>query len=61
VQDSPFVVGSSTHLDARANGQLSEAMAAAKAGLALLPPETSATVMSRGRKLLHVQMDDRRW
>ena len=42
----------------RAAGQSSKARAAAKEGLLLLPPETSATVMSRVRKLLHVQMND---
>jgi tetratricopeptide (TPR) repeat protein len=36
----------------RAAGQVSKARAAAKEGLALLPPETSGTVMSRVRKLL---------
>jgi tetratricopeptide (TPR) repeat protein len=41
----------------RAAGQPSKARAAAKEGLSLLPPETSATVMSRVRKLLHVQID----
>jgi serine/threonine protein kinase len=41
----------------RVAGQLSKARAAAKEGLALLPPENSATVMSRVRKLLHVQID----
>jgi tetratricopeptide (TPR) repeat protein len=41
----------------RVAGQPSKARAAAKEGLALLPPETSATVMSRVRKLLHVQID----
>jgi tetratricopeptide (TPR) repeat protein/predicted Ser/Thr protein kinase len=41
----------------RAAGQPSKARAAAQEGLALLPPETSATVMSRVRKLLHAQID----
>jgi len=41
----------------RTAGQTSKARAAAKEGLALLPPETSATVMSRMRKMLHVQLD----
>jgi tetratricopeptide (TPR) repeat protein/predicted Ser/Thr protein kinase len=41
----------------RAAGQTAKARAAAKDGLALLPPESSATVMSRVRKLLHVQID----
>ena len=41
----------------RADGQPSKARTAAKEGLALLPPETSATVMSRVRKLLHAQID----
>jgi tetratricopeptide (TPR) repeat protein/predicted Ser/Thr protein kinase len=41
----------------RAAGQLAKARAAAKEGLALLPPETSTTVMSRVRKLLHAQID----
>jgi hypothetical protein len=40
----------------RADGKPSKAMASAKEGLALLPPESSVTVMSRLRKLLHVQM-----
>jgi predicted Zn-dependent protease len=40
-----------------AAGQPSKARAAAKEGLALLPAETSATVMSRMRKMLHVQID----
>jgi tetratricopeptide (TPR) repeat protein len=39
----------------RAAGQPSESRATAKEGLALLPPETSATVMSRVRRLLHAQ------
>ncbi len=42
----------------RAAGQPAKARSAAKEGLALLPPETSATVMSRVRKLLHVQADN---
>lgn len=36
----------------RSDGQLDKARAAAKTGLALLPPQTSATAMSRVRKLL---------
>ena len=42
----------------RAAGQTSKTRVAAKEGLALLPPETSATVMSRVRKLLHAQVDN---
>jgi tetratricopeptide (TPR) repeat protein len=41
----------------RAAGQSAKARAAAKEGLSLLPPETSVTVMSRVRKLLHAQID----
>jgi len=41
----------------RAAGQSAKARAAAKEGLSLLPPETSVTVMSRVRKLLHKQID----
>jgi hypothetical protein len=41
----------------RATGQPVKAQAAAKEGLALLPAETSATVMSRVRKLLHAQAE----
>jgi len=41
----------------RAAGQSAKARAAAKEGLLLLPPETSVTVMSRVRKLLHTQID----
>jgi tetratricopeptide (TPR) repeat protein len=41
----------------RAAGQSAKARAAAKEGLSLLPPETSVTVMSRVRKLLHTQID----
>jgi tetratricopeptide (TPR) repeat protein len=41
----------------RAAGQPSRARATAKEGLALLPPETPATVMSRVRKLLHVEAE----
>jgi eukaryotic-like serine/threonine-protein kinase len=41
----------------RAAGQSSKARAAAKEGLSLLPLETSATVMSRVRKLLQTQID----
>ena len=41
----------------RAAGQFAKARAAAKEGLSLLPPETSVTVMSRVRKLLHTQID----
>jgi serine/threonine protein kinase len=41
----------------RADGQPAKARAAAKAGLELLPPETSTTVMSRVRKLLHAQLN----
>jgi tetratricopeptide (TPR) repeat protein/predicted Ser/Thr protein kinase len=42
----------------RAAGQPARARAAAEEGLALLPPETSSTVMSRVRKLLHAQIDE---
>ncbi len=42
----------------RAAGQPSKAKAIATEGLALLPPETSATVPSRVRKLMHLQMGD---
>jgi tetratricopeptide (TPR) repeat protein len=42
----------------RAGGQPAKARAAAEEGLALLPPETSSTVMSRVRKLLHAQIDE---
>ncbi len=41
----------------RAAGQSAKARAAAKEGLSLLPPETSVTVLSRVRKLLHSQID----
>ena len=41
----------------RAAGQPTKARAAAKEDLALLPPETSTTVMSRVRKLLHAHID----
>jgi len=41
----------------RAAGQSAKARAAAKDGLSLLPPETSVTVVSRVRKLLHTQID----
>lgn len=41
----------------RADGETAKARAAAKAGLELLPPETSTTVMSRVRKLLHAQLN----
>lgn len=41
----------------RADGQTAKARAAAKTGLGLLPPETSTTVMSRVRKLLHAQLN----
>jgi tetratricopeptide (TPR) repeat protein/predicted Ser/Thr protein kinase len=41
----------------RTAGQPAKARAAAKEGQALLPVETSATVMSRVRKLLHDQAD----
>jgi non-specific serine/threonine protein kinase/serine/threonine-protein kinase len=41
----------------RAAEQPAKARTAAREGLALLPPETSATVMSRVRKQLHQQMD----
>ncbi len=40
----------------RAAGQASNARAAAKEGLALLPPETEATVPSRVRKLLQAEI-----
>ena len=41
----------------RAAGQPTKARAVAKEGLALLSPETSTTVMSRVRKLLHAHID----
>jgi len=41
----------------RAAAQSAKARAAAKEGLSLLPPETSVTVISRVRKLLHTQID----
>jgi len=41
----------------RAAGEVAKARATAKEGLSLLPEETSATVMSRVRKLLHSQID----
>jgi tetratricopeptide (TPR) repeat protein len=41
----------------RADGQPDKARAAAKAGLGLLPPETSITGMSRVRKQLHLQLN----
>jgi len=41
----------------RAAGRPAKARAAASEGIALLPPETSATVLSRVRKQLHEQMD----
>ena len=41
----------------RADHQPAKARAAAKTGLALLPPETSTTVMSRVRKLLSAQLN----
>ena len=41
----------------RAAGQPAKARAAAKEGLSLLPAETSVTVMSRVRKLLHKQIN----
>jgi eukaryotic-like serine/threonine-protein kinase len=41
----------------RAAGQPAKARGAAERGLSLLPPETSATVMSRVRKLLRAQLN----
>jgi len=41
----------------RANGETPKARATARAGLELLPVETSTTVMSRVRKLLHAHLN----
>lgn len=41
----------------RANGQPADARSTARVGLALLPPETSGTVMSRVRKQLRSQLN----